>query len=339
MNQPFVSVVTPFHNTASYLSQCIESVLSQSYRHFEYILVDNCSTDRSGEIAATYAARDPRIRLICRSHLLSQVQNYNSALAEISDVSRYCKIVQADDRIFPNCLASMVEAFEQSNSIGLVSSYWLKGTTVWGSGFPFPATLLPGKEVARLYLRAGVYVFGSPTTVMYRSSLVRSQQPFYEETLLHEDSEKCMGILEHWDFGFVHELLSYLRVDNESISSGFRTLQPNALDRYILIQRYAPKFLEPAEASALKKASRRRYYRVLAKEAIRLRESAFWHYHKKGMATLGETLHWPCLGTQIGLELVWMAANPGATAIRGLRYLRRRIGLESRAENKFGLRK
>ena len=337
--QPLVSVVTPFHNTASYLSQCIESVLCQSYRHFEYILVDNCSTDRSGEIAATYAARDPRIRLICRSHLLSQVQNYNSALTEISDASQYCKIVQADDRIFPNCLASMVQAFEQSNSIGLVSSYWLKGTTVWGSGFPFPVTLLPGKEVARLYLRAGVYVFGSPTTVMYRSSLVRGQQPFYEETLLHEDSEKCMGILEHWDFGFVHELLSYLRVDNESISSGFRTLQPNALDRYILIQRYASKFLEPAEASALKKGSRRSYYRVLAKEAIRLREPAFWQYHKKGMATLGETLHWPRLGAQIGLELVWMATNPGATAIRGLRYLRRRIQVESRAENKFGLRK
>ena len=195
MSQPLVSVVTPFHNTAPYLAQCIESVLAQSYSRFEYILVDNCSTDESGEIAETYAQRDPRIRFIRRPQLLSQVQNYNAALTEISTDSQYCKIVQADDYIFPDCLRMMVQAFEQSESVGLVSAYDLKGNIVRGSGFPHGKPLLPGREVARLYLRTGTFVFGSPTTVMYRSSLVRSQQPFYDELLLHEDTEKCMQIL------------------------------------------------------------------------------------------------------------------------------------------------
>jgi glycosyltransferase involved in cell wall biosynthesis len=104
LSQPLISVVTPFHNTAPYLAQCIESVLAQSYSNFEYLLVDNCSTDGSGEIADTYAHRDSRVRLIRRSQLLSQVQNYNQALAEISEASEYCKIVQADDFIFPDCL-------------------------------------------------------------------------------------------------------------------------------------------------------------------------------------------------------------------------------------------
>ncbi len=62
--RPLVSVVTPFFNTAPYLAEYIESVLAQSYSQFEYILMDNCSTDGSSEIAATYASRDPRIRLI-----------------------------------------------------------------------------------------------------------------------------------------------------------------------------------------------------------------------------------------------------------------------------------
>ena len=74
-----VSVVTPFYNTAAYLAECIESVLAQSYSEFEYILMDNCSTDGSSEIAATYAYRDPRIRLIRCSQFLPQLPNYNRA--------------------------------------------------------------------------------------------------------------------------------------------------------------------------------------------------------------------------------------------------------------------
>ena len=325
MSQPFVSVVTPFHNTAPYLAQCIESVLAQTYAYFEYILVDNCSTDRSGEIAETYALRDSRIRLIRRSQLLSQAQNYNSALTEISDSSKYCKVVQADDFIFPNCLESMVRAFEQSRSIGLVSSYWLRGNRVMGSDFPFSAPKHPGKEVALLLLRNGVFVFGSETTVMYRSSLVRSCQPFYGESLLHADTEKCLQILEQWDFGFVPQILSFNRVDNinESISSAVANFEPRILDRYISVQRFASAFLNASEASTLKSKTKREYYRVLARAAIRLRRSPFWQYHKLGLSTLGETLSWPRLAMHIVLESLWMAVNPGISLVHALRSLKR----------------
>jgi glycosyltransferase involved in cell wall biosynthesis len=319
MSDPLVSVVTPFHNTAPYLAECIESVLAQTYSSFEYILVDNCSTDGGHAIAESYARRDSRIRLIRRQVLLSQVQNYNSALAEISKASLYCKIVQADDFIFPECLRLMVQAFEQSESIGLVSSYDLKGNKVRGSGFPYPMPMLPGKEMARLYLRTGLFVFGSPTTVMYRSFLVRDCQPFYDESLLHEDSEKCMRILEHWDFAFVHQVLSFLRTDNESISSVFRTFQPDALDRYVMVQRYAPVFLEETEAAALKKESRREYYNILAEEAFRLRDTAFWRYHEGGLKTLGETLDRPYVALHICRKLLWMVMNPGTTLASALR--------------------
>jgi glycosyltransferase involved in cell wall biosynthesis len=333
VTQPLVSVVTPFHNTAHYLAECIESVLAQTYARFEYILVDNCSSDGSAEIAETYARRDPRIRLIRRSQLLSQVQNYNSALAEIAGDSQYCKIVQADDFIFPECLRLMVQAFAQSESIGLVSSYDIKGNMIRGSGFPFRTPMLSGREMARLYLRTGIFVFGSPTTVMYRSTLIRNQRPFYDEARLHEDSEKCMQILEHWDFGFVHQVLSCLRVDKESISSAVRAFHPYVLDRYILVQRYAPLFLEAAEATALKRETKREYYRVLAGAAIRFRKPAFWRYHEDGLKTLGQTPDWLQLALQLVRELFWMAANPGTTASRALRSFKRRTSRENTTFN------
>lgn len=332
MNQPLVSVVTPFHNTAQYLAQCIESVLGQTYQHFEYILVDNCSTDGAGDAAESFARRDSRIRVIHRSKLLSQVQNYNAALTEISVDSKYCKIVQADDYIFPDCLKLMVQAFEQSDSIGLVSSYWLKGNTVRGSGIPFGPGYFPGKEIGRLYLRAGLYVFGSPTTVMYRSRMIQEQKPFYEENLPHEDTEKCMQILERGDFGFVPQILSFLRLGNESISSSVQTYCPQMLDWYVITQRYAPAFLEDKEATALRGHSKRQYYKTLAHQLLQFRERAFWQYHKAGLATLGETLDYPYLGRQIALELLGMVANPGATIASMFRRMRGKKETKGSAE-------
>ena len=324
MSEPLVSVVTPFHNTAPFLAQCIESVLAQRYTRFEYILVDNCSTDGSGEIAEAYALRDSRIRLIRHSQLLSQVHNYNSALREISADSHYCKVVQADDYIFPECLSRMVQAIEQSSSIGLVSSYWLKGDTVRGSGFPCDVSVLHGAEMARKYLRTGIWVFGSPTAVLYRSSIVREPQPFYDDSRLHEDTEKCMQILKHWDFGFVHQVLSFSRLDNESISSAVRPFKPEAVDRYIIVQRWASEFLEPGEAAALKRDTREAYYRTLAKEALRFQKSAFWRYHRDGLKTIGEQIESLDLLRHLARELILMAFNPGQTGMSILRFLKRK---------------
>jgi glycosyltransferase involved in cell wall biosynthesis len=321
--RPLVSVVTPFYNTAPYLAQCIESVLAQRYSELEYILMDNCSNDESGEIAENYARRDPRIRLIRCLEFVSQLQNYNRALAEISDTSEYCKIVQADDYILPECLELMIRAFEQSKSIGLVSSYRFLGDEVGGSGFAYPTSMLLARECGRWFLRTGINIFGSQTTVMYRSSLVRQQSPFFNESRPYADLEKCMEILTHWDFGFVHQVLSFSRVDDKSINSSILPFAPWVLDRYIITQRYASAFVEPKEAAFLRRKSRRVYYRFLARAAIRLREPAYWRYHQVGLKALNETINWPYLVLQIGLMSLWLALNPGMTAVEALRTWKR----------------
>jgi glycosyltransferase involved in cell wall biosynthesis len=75
--EPLVSIVTPVFNGAKYLSECIESALHQTYRNWDYTVIDNCSTDESLIIAQKYAARDARIRVVTNGRFLSILENHN----------------------------------------------------------------------------------------------------------------------------------------------------------------------------------------------------------------------------------------------------------------------
>lgn len=107
-DESMVNVVVPFHNTAKDLRGRIESVLAQSYGNFELILQDNASDDGSTAIALEFAGRDPRIRYFRLASLVPQVPNYNLPLERIRPDSAYCKIVQADDWIHPECIRCLV---------------------------------------------------------------------------------------------------------------------------------------------------------------------------------------------------------------------------------------
>src|SRR5712664_3992737 len=104
MTTPRVSVLTPVYNGARYLSQCIDSVRNQRYSNWEYIIVNNCSTDATLDIVARYAAIDSRIKVINNPTFVGVIENHNIAFKLISPDSQYCKVVSADDWIAPDCI-------------------------------------------------------------------------------------------------------------------------------------------------------------------------------------------------------------------------------------------
>src|SRR5437868_10080618 len=123
VSEPLVSVITPVYNGEKYLAVCIESVLAQTYQNWEYVIVNNCSTDRSLEIAQAYAQQDARIRVHNNREFLKAMPNWNHALRQMATESAYCKIVHADDWLFPECLARMVEVAAAHPTVGIVSAY------------------------------------------------------------------------------------------------------------------------------------------------------------------------------------------------------------------------
>jgi len=73
--EPLVTVLTPVYNGEAFLEECIESVLRQTYRNYEYIIVNNCSKDRTPEIASQYAKRDSRIRVHNNNDFVGVIEN------------------------------------------------------------------------------------------------------------------------------------------------------------------------------------------------------------------------------------------------------------------------
>ena len=292
--QPLVSVVTPVFNGEAHIRECIDSVLAQTYTNWDYTIVNNCSTDRTLEIAREYAARDSRIRIHNNDAFLRIIANYNNAFRQISPGSKYCKVVAADDWLFPECLERMVGLAEEHPDVAIVGAYGygFDGTHVVWDGLPYSSKIVPGPESCRSFLLGGPYVYGTPSSVLFRSDIVRSRHAFFNEDNLHADTEACLEFLEHSDFGFVHQVLSYSRVQEDSVtrlSQRFNTYFPGSL--YVL-QKYGPRYLDEGELSRVVRERLRNYYRYLGRQVYKGRSRDFWVYHQEKLARLGHPLSW-----------------------------------------------
>jgi glycosyltransferase involved in cell wall biosynthesis len=312
---PLVSVVTPFYNTQDYLAECIESVLRQTYTNWEYILVDNCSTDGSTDLAKKYAAQFPdKIRLIHTDSFLSQVQNYNFALSCISPESKYCKMVQADDWIFQECLQRMVDVAEAHPKVGIVAAYELQGGHTCLCGLPHPNTQVSGRDVCRLFLLDNLYLFGTPTSLLMRSELVRSRNPFFEERHApFEDAHACFDVLRDWDFGFVHQVLTFSRRDNESILARIRSFEFTHFTRLSKIITHGRNYLSEVEYRHVLINAEREYFFYLGRSALQGKRPEFWKFHQERLATLNYSLNFAFMAKWISIVLLDDIGNPKRT--------------------------
>lgn len=286
-NPPLVSIVTPAYNEEQYLSECIESVLSQTYQNWDYTIIDNCSTDATLSIAQKYAAVDSRIRVFSNPSLVPAVANLNVSVRYISPDCKYCKVILADDWMYPECLARMVELMEDSPSIGLVGAYGLAEEWVVWMGLPYPSRFISGREVCRQRLLGGPYVFGSETSVLYRADLIRSRDPFYDEASAHPDSEICFELLKAADFGFVHQVLTFSRVRAGSLLTESRKLNTLAASMLREVVTYGPFYLTTDEYTTRLNQLTSKYYDVLARGVLQRREREFWQFHKGQLHELG----------------------------------------------------
>ena len=319
--QPLVSVVTPVYNGEAYMEECIESVLAQTYLNWEYIIVNNASTDGTLRIAEAYAARDHRIRIHSNRELLPIIANHNKAFSLISTESKYCKVVSADDWLSPDCLSRMVSLAVANPTVGLVGSYQLRGAgsdwrgwDVRWAGLPYSRVVIPGRELCRLYMLDGFYVFGTPTSTIYRADLVRSQKDFYPNSSAEADTSACIKSLGVSDFGFVHQVLSYERVHPGQITTTSKSVNAYLASKISDLQEYGSLFLTPDEIDQRLKFLIDEYYSFLAGCTVKFKGRKFWDYQKQRLAELGHPLDRVRLGKAVCTRSLSLFFDPRRAA-------------------------
>jgi hypothetical protein len=219
MNKPLVSVVMVVCNVDRFLAESIESILGQTFREFEFIIVDFGSTDKSKEIISSYAAKDSRIRLHEIPHCgLAEARNAGCLLAR----GQYIAIMDADDISLPERLMCEVEFMEKLPEVGVVGGAveWIDaiGTSLANSALPYAAT------------------FHRPTGNCELQSALLRYCPFWQQSVLMrteafvlvggyraafaqaEDYDLWLRISEHFEMANLKQVVLKYRVHPHQVS-------------------------------------------------------------------------------------------------------------------------
>lgn len=118
MHAPLISIIVPIHKVEPYLEQCVNSIINQTYKNLEIILVDDGSPDNCPAICDSYATKDPRIRIIHKQNGgLSSARNAGLSIA----TGEYIGYVDSDDFIEPAMYSTLLEILEKDLGAGAVA--------------------------------------------------------------------------------------------------------------------------------------------------------------------------------------------------------------------------
>ena len=120
MSQPLVSIILPVYNAQNHLERCIGSILAQTYRDLEFIILNDGSKDQSLPVCEAFRAKDSRILLVDKDNSgVSDTRNLGLKLAG----GKYIQFVDSDDHIAPDYTQHLVTAAEQNHADLVIAPY------------------------------------------------------------------------------------------------------------------------------------------------------------------------------------------------------------------------
>ncbi len=186
--RPVISVIVPAYNVESFIGPCIDSILAQSFRTIEVIVVDDGSTDNTRQVIHQYAATDARVRIVTHKNSgLAVARNTGLDLA----CGEYVAFVDGDDLLEPGALENWLTGARRYNASIVLGGY----TRISSTGVPFPGSSvrLPSLRSGRIYVPKTVLrqyvrgcVFNMVWSVLFRRELFTHVR--FTPNRLHEDA-------------------------------------------------------------------------------------------------------------------------------------------------------
>lgn len=193
-----ISVVVPVYNVASYLERCVQSVLRQTYKNLEVILVDDGSTDGSAELCDQLASIDTRIQVVHQKNQgLSSARNTGIRQA----TGEYMVFIDSDDEwLFDDGLEKLLKATSQNKDLII-----FKGVNIWKDGHKTPfrdydvayISYLPDAQTVFSYLVEAQLFQMSACFLLVRRKILTDNGLFFPHGLISEDVQWSLILWQH----------------------------------------------------------------------------------------------------------------------------------------------
>lgn len=207
MNE-LVSIIMPSYNTAKYIKQTLESVISQTYVNWELIIVDDCSSDHTDEVVAPFLV-DERIRYMKNETNRGAAISRNRALREAR--GKWIAFLDSDDIWHPEKLERQIEFMLQNGYAFTFTDYRIQLNGVW---LPYIYTAPDVIDKKKMYK----YCYFSTITVIYDAEVVGLIQ--IEDLRKNNDYAMWLQAVEKTNCYRFPQCLSYYIKHEDSVSSG-----------------------------------------------------------------------------------------------------------------------
>lgn len=220
MKEFLFSIVVPVYNVASYLNECIESIVCQNYEFFELILIDDGSTDDSGVICDEWAKRDSRVTVIHKKNGgSSEARNQGIELSK----GDYIIFLDSDDYWYSDNVLNLIYSRLKINSVDVLSNNYVK---VFGRKYEKPyfqqdsnMPLGISKNESFNYLVMNDLWVSCAWNKVVKRSLYEDGSLRFKKGITSEDIDWCLRLaLKAETFDFINEVIVCYRQRKTSIS-------------------------------------------------------------------------------------------------------------------------
>ena len=225
---PYLSIIIPVYNKAKYLSECLDSVLAQTYKDFEIIIIDDGSKDDSYSICQRYSEHYPCIKTIHQENSgASAARNHGIEIAE----GKWCSFIDADDYVEGNYLESLANHITSDSCMVMSNMEYGQNIDIPD----FKEAVCTGIDSIRAYFwDNGIACHLGPCVKLFnRQILNRNNIRFPEDVSNGEDGIFVLEYLSHVNELSVFESRNYIYREVQGTLSKIVPSEPKAQNNYL----------------------------------------------------------------------------------------------------------